>query len=84
MKNRISQREARRLRVRVAHLEDLIKRQYCSWSSDFPGGTNIAQMVPSAETIACVKTARRLGHAVVVLNVDSKLLFYALPLPRSP
>lgn len=81
--SKISRREARRLQLRVAELEEQINQQHRSWSSQYPGGTHIG-------TIECamidadvrVKVARQLGHACVVTNDVNKLLIYALPLPK--
>jgi cell division septum initiation protein DivIVA len=85
--SKISQREARRLQKRVDELEEQINKQHRSWSSSYPGGTHIATTTYAAETDflpAIVKVSRQLGHAVVVVNDGTKLLFYGLPLPVKP
>jgi hypothetical protein len=82
----ISQREARRLQKRVDELEQIINDQHRSWSSSYPGGTHIGNITPTcADPKIQIATARRLGHAVVVIN-DSQgaLMLYALPLPAQP
>lgn len=81
----ISQREAHRLRKRVAELELLIDGQRKSWSRDWPGGTHILTVTaPGAIALAAVHTARQLRHAVVVLEDGDNLQLYALPAPRVP
>ncbi len=62
---RISQREARQLRKRVAELE---RRQFLNnrlWSAEYPGGVHIATEQFNAENYARIETALRLGRAVV-------------------
>jgi hypothetical protein len=86
--SKISQREARRLRARVAELEQTINAQHRSWVSDWPGGTHICSLSWTAEqiTVARISTARRLGHAVVATDADDgkRIEFRALPLPVKP
>ncbi|MCC7126435.1 MAG: hypothetical protein IT178_16415 [Acidobacteria bacterium] len=51
----ISQREAHRLRKRVAELERLIDEQHRDWSRDWPGGTHILTVTaPGAIALAAV------------------------------
>ncbi|HZO14118.1 MAG TPA: hypothetical protein VFB62_12690 [Polyangiaceae bacterium] len=81
----ISQREAQRLRKRVEELEDHLAIQRREWASSFPGGTHIGNITPTCtDPKIQIATARRLGHAVVVVN-DSQgaLMLYALPLPKA-
>lgn len=80
---RISQREARRLRKRVAALEDILSQQRRVWGQEWFGGVEIAQTTwaPTDAIPVAVKTARKLGHAVVVKGDDSgRVQFMALPL----
>jgi hypothetical protein len=80
---KISQREAQRLRKRVTELESERNAQHRAWSSDFPGGTAIDTITVSDTEWWIVKTARRLGHAVVVTTGDNpKLCLFGLRLPR--
>lgn len=82
--SKISRREALRLKNRVDELEEVINLQRREWSSSYPGGTHIGNIIPTcADPKIQIATARRLGHAVVVVN-DSQgaLLLYALPLPK--
>lgn len=79
---KISQREARRLRKRVAELEGVLKAQRASWTSTYPGGVHIETVdFSSAENPAliAVSTARRLDHAVVCVNDGKSLRLHALP-----
>lgn len=77
---KISQRNARLLQKRVAELEALENKRRGAWNSEYPGGVNLVNIVAQSHVYAIVKTARRLGHAVVVTsNGDSELQFYGLP-----
>ena len=78
----ISQREARRLRKRVEELESLENKRRRSWVTEYPGGVYLASSSPAPHIHAMVKTARKLGHAVVVTahNDNGEIQFYALPL----
>lgn len=80
--NKISQREARRLRRRVEELEAVERRRRYTYVKDYPGGVNIAQLAYGSERDflpAVVINSRKLGHAVIVINDGATLLFYALP-----
>lgn len=81
---KISQSEARRLKHRVAELENLLRDQRMNWARDFPGGIHIASETNMThDTTAAIKTARKLGHAVVAVQQNAiEVAFYALPLPR--
>jgi hypothetical protein len=80
---RISQREARQLRKRVAALEVAEERRRRVWSQEWTGGVNIATAVEDVATATAVRTARKLGHAVVVLGDDGNTVrFMALPHPK--
>jgi hypothetical protein len=78
---KFSQREARRLRNRVIYLENTLARQSKLWVKDWPGGVHFwtMNMVPS-DSMAAIRTARALGHAVVVVpeHDNNTLRFYAL------
>lgn len=83
---KISQREARRLRNRVTDLESQIQGQRRVWSQDYlPGGVDIANVVwlPSDSQVVAIRTARKLGHAVVAVGNDTGTIrFIALPHPK--
>ena len=74
----ISQREAQRLRRRVAELEAMDRARESGWSADYPGGICFWSMTLGAETIAAMKTAAALRHAVVAKLDGNKLLLFAL------
>lgn len=81
---RISQREARRLRKEVVQLREIEDKRRRSWSADYPGGVNLVNVVVQPDVHAIIKTARKLGHAVVVTNYgDNTAQFYALPHPSA-
>lgn len=81
----ISQREARRLQQRVAKLENQLDMQRANWSNDWPGGINIDTMTVKEAEFSIADTARKLGHAVVVIpranGSNYEFLIYALALP---
>lgn len=84
---KISQVEARRLKRRVEDLERIIRSQRDRYARLYPGGVNIAQHAYSAVTDflpAVVANSRALGHAVVVVDQGSTLLYYAIPHPEMP
>lgn len=82
--SRISQREARRNRKEVARLRDVIYRQRKAWSAEYLGGIEIHRhKFDNSWASEVVRTARKLGHAVVVIGDDSETLrFVALPHPK--
>lgn len=83
---RISQREARRLKRRVAALERAEDLRRVSWSQDYPGGTELTRCTwdnAKAEVPLLIRTARKLGHAVIAIAENSSgcVRFIALPHP---
>lgn len=78
----ISQREARKLRKRVAELENILQRQKRAFTSEWPSSVSIARLIPSDVHMACIKTARKLDHAVVVVPDGNELVFFASVLPK--
>lgn len=78
---KISQREARRLKKRVAELEKMDEGRRKSWQSDYPGGVFLTGITVQPSVHAMAHTARKLGHAVVVTtNGENVVQFYALKL----
>jgi hypothetical protein len=78
----ISQREARRLRKRVAELEQRENRRRSRCPVDYPGGLSIAtQGDVSHWTLAALRTATTLGHYVIAVArpQDRDVVFYAVP-----
>ena len=86
-RRRISQAEARAAIKRVAELEAEESRRRFVWALDWPGGVHIGSVEWNVPALVCeaALTARKLGHAIVVLPDDSrkKLMLYALPLPAA-
>lgn len=83
----ISQREARRLVKRVAVLERALSRQRREWSQEYFGAVQIgAVSFDGPSTIpAVIRTARKLGHAVVVVGDETlSVRIMALPHPNEP
>lgn len=79
---KISQREAHQLQRQVARLENQIDQQRMAYASEWPGGVSIGWIEPGLEVFTAVKTARRLGHAVVVVpQSTTHINLFALPLP---
>lgn len=84
-RNTISQAEARALKRRVAQLEAAEEQRRATWAIDYPDGTQItvtghdSSEVP---VIVAIRTARRLGHAVVAVEDGSRIRYHALPLPK--
>ena len=82
---RISQREARRNRKEVERLKGIIQAQRRTWSQEYTGGTHIGSVTwqPNEQMPVAIRTARKLGHAVVCVGSDSgEIRFVALPHPK--
>lgn len=83
-RRRISQREARAAIARAARLEQQLTRQHNAWSGEWPGGVHIGTVDFPAQDLRCeaALTARKLGHAVVVVPEPDRrrLMLFALPL----
>lgn len=79
--NRISQREARRLRQRVARLEERIRTARRAWSSDYPGGIELGRLrlTDLPAQLTAVRIARKLSFAVVCTTSGDDLVMHALP-----
>ncbi len=78
---RISQREARRLKKRVAELESAQSARTRRWGSDYPGGVNIDFIDVKDVEATAVRTAITLGHAVVLRMSEqhtNRVLVYAV------
>jgi hypothetical protein len=81
---KISQREARRLKKRVEHLESVLRNQRAVYGQEWPGGVEIGRFTFNNNYISeVVRTARKLGHAVVAVGNDTETVrFIALPHPE--
>lgn len=78
---RISQREARRLRKRVDELERILSAQRYSWAAEWPSGVQLDSVQVQNNEWHIVTTARKLGHAVVVVpDKENWLRVYGCPL----
>lgn len=80
----VSQREAHAAIARVKELEQVERERRSRWLTVWPGGVQIGGVdftMPQMAIEAAV-TARRLGHAVVVVPSDDRkrITLYALPL----
>ena len=77
---KISQREARELKKRCYELEGILDCQRSGWARNYPGGVHIASVHVPPEAYAIIKTARLLGHAVVVVQTENEAaMLFALP-----
>jgi len=89
VRRRIGQRAARAtikaLERKVAELEGELEQQRSTWQQDYPGGTHVATVTFTEEAppIVATRTSRRLGHAVVAVEVNKELRLYALPLAKA-
>lgn len=78
---KISQREARQLRKRVAELEKRNEQNASAWAREYIGGVHVATVTVSDVSHAICKTARKLGHALVAVPSDNwkwELSLYAV------
>lgn len=79
MVKKISQREARALRTKVYNLERLEQLRRNAWASEWPGGVHLSSRSVDDSLRASIRTARKLGHAVVcILDSDDAVMYYAL------
>lgn len=84
-RKKLSQREAGRLLKRLAAYQEAFDGMYRLWAQEYQGGVEIMRMTTTESErcpIAVIGVARKLGHAVVVIDDDKVgLRFIALPLP---
>ena len=76
---KISQREARRLRKRVDELEERETKRFATWATfGYPGGVQLGNRKLDTEGwfFGTLKTARRLGCALVVTVADDGCIRY--------
>ena len=81
MSKKISQREARQLRKRVADLEKRNEQNASAWAREYIGGVHVATVSASDVSHAICKTARKLGHALIAVPSDNgkwELSLYAV------
>jgi hypothetical protein len=70
MSKPISQREARRLRKTVRKMEADLAAQRSRWTKEWPGGVLIDTIEVSNTEWNIVRTARLMGHPVVVTAAE--------------
>lgn len=79
---KITQNEARRLRREVKELKESRRLLTNGWLAQWPDGVHLLAMdktdTVAEEDIAIVRTARKLGHPVVVTENDGSLHFYGV------
>ena len=75
---KISQREAQRLKKRVAELERRESANRYAWSRDWVGGVQIATEALVGNTASLIRLSRKLGHAVVCTADRNDVRFYAV------
>ncbi|MBA8886110.1 hypothetical protein FHW12_000301 [Dokdonella fugitiva] len=83
----ITQREAHALRKRVRELEDVLEGQRNAWVREWVGGTHVAsfETAQADDRFAAIHTARRLGHAVVLVSNSYRVFnAYAIQLQGKP
>ena len=72
MRKKISQVEAHNLRHQVRRLEAQIRGIKGRWMDDYPANRNIVNVDVEPEVYMAVKTARLLGHPVLVSTAFDK------------
>lgn len=70
----ISQAEARRLRREVARLQGRLAAVTSAYGCECPG-THLTTAIPNKTLAAILRTAKQLGHAVIV-RIDGNVLRY--------
>lgn len=79
MKNKIiSQREARRLRKRIAEIEEQNWQRYSRWNRSFPGGTLMQSLSLGEGPSATLNAVKRLGFVMVAKIDGNQLHIYAV------
>lgn len=82
--SKISQREARRLKKRVAMLEAAEKARRSRWAADWPGGQHVMSRIDTTDANV-INLCRKLGHAVVVnTNGSNEIYYHAIPTAKEP
>lgn len=76
---KIGRRQAMWYRKEAMRLEMVLANQRNRWASEFrPGMVNIETLTLSDASFAKIETARKLGHAVIVIpDSGNRVLFYA-------
>ncbi len=76
----ISQRESHRLLMRVQILETERAQQRSNWTSEYPGGDHLGNLIRKRDWFSGrLEAAQLLGHAIVAkIKDDGTITFYAL------
>jgi len=75
---KISQRQARWYRREANRLAEILKNQRRSWPKEWPSSTVLGRLDVGDRALAIVETARRLNHAVVVVNDGRTLIMFGM------
>lgn len=77
---KISQREARRLKKRVAELEQLQRDQRDRWSQSYPYGVLLGTLPRNPDWLTGrIDAARMLGHPVIITQDKCGTLSFFAP-----
>jgi hypothetical protein len=79
--NRISQAEARRMRRELDALKQRDRDRNKAWVIDYPGGAHLVTISYASEADqvpTTIRTARKLGHAVVAVDDGARIRFYGM------
>jgi len=84
---KISQREALRLKKRVAELEAVESRRLSAWHGDYPGGVNMGKITytDTSWILAKLFAAAQLKHVIIAKpsSCMKEVNFYAVPMVKS-
>lgn len=75
---RISQREAQRLRKRVAELERRDRERFQAWTKEYPDGVHLDTVALTSVEHAQFRTAAKLGFALVGKLDGENIMIYAV------
>lgn len=73
---KISQREAHQLRRRVRELEDELNLRTIQWTEEYPSWTTIGAERLTPITLAKIQVARKLKHAVMVVEKSDGIAIF--------
>jgi hypothetical protein len=79
---KISQHQARAYRAEANRLKEVLDLQRRNWRKEWPGNCVLGRIEVGATTTAIVQTARRLGHAVVVVEDNGTLIMFGMEIAR--
>ena len=76
---KITQREARRLKKRVAELEQIQAGQRSSWTRQYPGGVHLVNINVEGDSKGRLEGAQMLSHPLVAKLEGYVVRIYAIP-----